>query len=123
MSRPLLVSLFVTAYVMMPLARAAEPVGERVFKSRCSGCHTLDENRWGPALRGVVGRPAGSRADYDYSSGLRATPFTWDEQHLDAWLQNPSALVPGARMSARFNNPEDRRAVIEYLRAQGSEAH
>jgi cytochrome c len=123
MSRPMILGLLVMAYTTAPIARAADPSGERVFKSHCSSCHALDENRWGPALRGVVGRPAGSHAGYDYSSGLRSVPFTWDEQRLDAWLQNPSTLVPGARMTVRFANAEDRRAVIVYLREQGSASH
>jgi cytochrome c len=104
------------------LVNAADPEGPLVFKAHCSGCHTLDADRWGPALRGVVGRPAGSRLNYDYSAGLRSNPFIWDEEHLDAWLRNPSALVTGVRMNVRVANPEDRRAVIRYLREQGSES-
>ncbi|HWM45095.1 MAG TPA: c-type cytochrome, partial [Burkholderiales bacterium] len=33
--------------------------GKQLYESRCVGCHSIDENRVGPAHRGVFGRKAG----------------------------------------------------------------
>jgi Cytochrome c2 len=57
------------ALVALPLAGAGLPAlaagdaahGASVYRSLCSGCHDLDENRVGPAHRGVFGRKAGAR--------------------------------------------------------------
>jgi cytochrome c2 len=38
---------------------------------------------------------------------------------LDRWTENPRRLVLGARMDARFEDAEERRLIIEYLRADG----
>ena len=98
----------------MPNAEAQTP--ERVFRQRCASCHALDQNRFGPALRGVVGRRAGARRGFGYSPALRASGLVWDETLLDRWLQGPSRLAPGARMPARVADANERRLVIEYLR-------
>jgi len=44
-------------------ALAADPAaGEKIFKAQCGICHAVaaGQNRIGPTLFGVVGRPAGS---------------------------------------------------------------
>ena len=41
---------------------------------------------------------------------------TWDESHLDPWLTNPQAMVPGAIMPYRQAKPEVRAAIIGYLK-------
>ena len=42
----------------MPARRGAR--GKKLYESRCIGCHSIDENRAGPAHKGVFGRKAGS---------------------------------------------------------------
>ena len=69
----------------------------------------------GPRHRGVVGRRAGSVADYNYSAALKSSGLTWDEATLDRWLTNPSALVPGTKMFFKLDSPQDRADVIAYL--------
>src|SRR6478609_10759765 len=46
--------------------------GFRIFKS-CSNCHVVDTERstFGPSLKGVVGRRAGSLDGYGFSSAMR----------------------------------------------------
>lgn len=90
--------------------------GGMLYDSRCGGCHSLDANRIGPAHRGVYGRRAGSVADFDYSSALRAAAFVWDARMLDAWLADPQALVPGQRMGYAVPDARDRADIIAYLR-------
>jgi cytochrome c len=82
----------------------------------CSACHSIDENDLGPRHRGVVGRPAGSIADYNYSPALKGSGLTWDEATLDRWLTNPSDLVPGTKMFFKIDDAQSRADVIAYLK-------
>lgn len=91
--------------------------GERLFRSRCIGCHALDTHRVGPALRGVVGRPAGSAPDYEYSAALRGATLTWTVANLDRWLRDPQALLPGQKMGYSVAASRDRLDLVAYLAA------
>jgi cytochrome c len=92
--------------------------GEARF-ALCASCHTVvagGPNMTGPHLHNVVGRKAGSVADYNYSDGLKAAGFTWDAAHLDAWLTNPRAVIPGTKMTFMgVKDPKDRGDIIAYL--------
>ena len=47
---------------------------------------------------------------------MQAASFTWDTAHLDQWLTNPQALLPGNRMAfAGVRNETQRRDLIAYL--------
>ncbi len=95
---------------------AGDPVrGETLWTSRCIACHAIDANKVGPPHRGVVGRKAGTAAGYAYSSALATAGFVWDAGKLDAWLADPRALVPGAKMAFRVGAPQDRADLIAYL--------
>ena len=94
--------------------------GAQVYE-RCAGCHSLDQNRVGPAHRGVVGRQAGSLDDYRYSSALKDSRILWDEANLDLWLADPGVFIPGSRMGYRLSDPQDRADVIAYLKQAGEE--
>ncbi|MEP6548768.1 MAG: c-type cytochrome [Gammaproteobacteria bacterium] len=89
-----------------------------VLYQACEACHSIDENDLGPRHRGVVGRAAGSIADYSYSKALKNSGLTWDEATLDRWLTNPSALVPGTKMFFQLGTAQDRADIIAYLRLQ-----
>ncbi|WP_306154479.1 c-type cytochrome [Roseovarius sp. MMSF_3281] len=97
--------------------------GKKVF-AKCSGCHQVGtgaENGIGPHLNGIFGRKAASVADgYRYSKGLEragADGLEWHLETLDAYLENPKALVSGTRMSFRgLKKPQDRADVLAYLR-------
>ena len=42
--------------------------------------------------------------------------MTWDEATLDAYLTDPKAMAPGAKMAfVGLPKPEDRANVIAYL--------
>jgi cytochrome c len=86
-----------------------------VLYQSCAACHSIDENDLGPKHRGVVGRRAGSIADYAYSPALKNSGLTWDKTTLDRWLTNPSALVPGTKMYFKIDDPQKRADVIAYL--------
>ena len=77
--------------------------GAKVFR-KCAACHTADkaENRVGPYLMGVVGRPVASVESYNYSEAMVAFSAggkIWDEAALDMYLRNPRAIVRGTRMA------------------------
>src|SRR5262245_38126397 len=52
--------------------------GKILFEKRCTGCHSLDQDKEGPRLRGVVGRKAGKVGSFSYSDGLKDAQFNWD---------------------------------------------
>lgn len=92
-----------------------DPVHGKMLYQACQACHSIDENDLGPRHRGVLGRRAGSIADYNYSAALKDSGLTWDPATLDRWLSNPSALVPGTKMFFKFDDPQNRADVIAYL--------
>lgn len=103
----------------MNLPASQPPSGEELFKRQCATCHTIhagDPKRQGPTLDGVYGRKAGSVADFHYSPGFAKADWTWDDAHLDPWLTNPQAMIPGAIMPYRQAKPEARAAIIGYLK-------
>jgi cytochrome c len=100
-------------------ARAADAVrGGELYESRCFGCHSLDANRIGPMHRGVFGRKAGSVAEFGYSPAMKNASVVWDEATLERWLTNPSALIPGTRMTFRVATQEDRADIVAFLKKE-----
>lgn len=90
--------------------------GERLYESRCGGCHSLDANRVGPKHRGVFGRRAGAVDGFSYSKAVKAAGVVWNATTLDSWLTNPQRFIPGQRMNFRVRKAEDRRDIIAFLR-------
>ena len=86
----------------------------------CISCHSVDPAETGlpaPNLDGVVGRPAGSRVDFDYSPAMRAAGdrgLVWTRETLRAFLANPDAVVPGTAMQ-RLPPGAPIDAVVDWL--------
>ncbi len=116
-------------------APAAEPVspeavaGKALFAANCSQCHWLEPNR---ATYDVVDAETGEVsinltnkaskigpnlthiASRGYIAGATATN---DERNLRAWLRNPQAFKPGARMVlARPLTEQEVTDLVAYLR-------
>jgi cytochrome c2 len=74
---------------------------------------------FGPNLRGVYGRPAGSVEGFQYSFTFMKTlkGMVWNDAALDVWITNPQAWVPGVYMYYKQPDPEVRRKIILYLKA------
>lgn len=127
--RRLILSLIWLAAGMTPALaeQTAEAIGdaargELAFR-QCSGCHTLGpeaRNGIGPHLNGIFGRPAGAIDGFNYSRGLRRAGddgLIWDLTRLDAYLENPKALVSGTRMAfPGIEDMQERHDVLAYLR-------
>lgn len=94
----------------------------RILYKRCRACHTLGEgerHKVGPNLWGIYGATAGAREDFNYSKAMTASGVVWDDDTLSAYIEKPSTYMPGNRMSfAGLRKPEDRAAVLEYLKAE-----
>lgn len=99
-------------------------LGADVFKRYCTACHQIGDgaqNRVGPQLNGIFGRTAGTARDANYSPGmLRAGDdgLIWTEVTLDAYIDNPKALVSKTRMNfGGIKDIEERSHLLAYLRA------
>lgn len=93
--------------------------GRRVF-ARCMACHTVQEgqNRVGPSLYGMVGRPAGTVDGFNYSDANANSGITWTEETLFAYLENPQEYMPGTRMIfPGIPSEQDRADIIAYLKS------
>jgi cytochrome c len=90
--------------------------GQDVFGKRCTGCHSLDEDKDGPRLRGVFGKKAGTLSTtFKYSEALKASNVTWDAPSLDQWMADPEKIIPNSDMFFRVPRANERTDVIAYL--------
>ena len=82
----------------------------------CATCHDPVVNKIGPHLGGVVGRKAGTVADFTYTAANKNSGITWTPEKLFQYLENPQRVVPGTKMAfAGFSDPQKRADVIAYL--------
>lgn len=88
--------------------------GAEIYSAECRGCHAVSI---APTLRGVIGRPIASVAEYSgYSDGLKSRAGeTWSEANLDAFLAAPSAFAPGTLMVKALPEAQQRADVIAYI--------
>jgi cytochrome c len=97
--------------------------GEQVYKKVCVTCHSNDPgvNKTGPSLAGVYGRKAGSSAFPRYK-GMVGADFTWNEELLSEYLQDPKAFVLShtqnktTAMTYALKDAQQRADVIAYLK-------
>ena len=116
--------LLLMAILLPPPAMAED--GAQAF-TPCRACHSLDpaeRNLPGPNLSGVVGRPIGGDAAFDYSPVLRKARdegLRWDATRLEAFLADPAAMFPGLWMSMRgIEDAAERQALVRLLEAPSS---
>ena len=103
--------------IMALFASTSATEGAKVFK-KCAACHSIAEggsNKIGPALWGVLGRPAGSVPDYKYSKAMAAYGKNWSFEEMNGFLIKPKDWIKGTKMSfAGLKKAQDRAAVILY---------
>jgi cytochrome c2 len=74
---------------------------------------------YGPQLRGVIGRSAGIVEGYQYSETFlkKMNGAMWDEASMNKWITSSQTMVPGTYMFYTQKNPDVRRKIIDYLKA------
>ena len=104
--------------IMALFASTSAAEGAKVF-TKCSACHSIAEggaNKIGPALWGVLGRPAGSVPGYKYSKAMAAYGKNWSFEEMNGFLIKPKGWIKGTKMSfAGLRSAKDRASVILYL--------
>ncbi|MGH6940497.1 c-type cytochrome [Hypericibacter sp.] len=108
-----------SAQVVGMIASADPAKGQDIAK-KCAVCHSFgngEKAKVGPNLYGIVGNMHAHMEGFSYSDAMKNTPGTWDYAALAHYLLNPKAAIPGNKMAfAGLKKPEDRAAVIAYLR-------
>ena len=109
--------------------------GEIIFK-QCMACHRIGEgakNLIGPVLNNVIGRQAGTAADFKYSALNKhagEAGLVWSEDLIFEYLPDPNAFLKkfltdkgkadeatgSTMMTFRLANEQQRKDVIAYVK-------
>lgn len=99
-------------------ADAAED-GQLAFNNHCRTCHSTDasDNRLGPNLHQIIGRKAGAAKGYRYSSSFQSSDFTWTEEKMEQFIEDPDSVVRGNNMKpySGIEEAEVRKAIVGFL--------
>ncbi len=132
---PFLISLALTAPALAPALAADAAKGEDDFK-KCKSCHGIVKpdgtevvkgGRTGPNLWGVVGRAAGTTAEFPASDAMIAAGAAgkiWDEAMIAAYVVDPNKWVQEATGDATaktkmtFKLPKGGEDIAAYLALQ-----
>lgn len=98
-------------------ARAA--AGEPIFQHRCGACHALKPGKagFGPNLRGIHGRTAGTVPGFAYSEAMQKSRIVWTDDALRQWIADNDKFVPGTRMRhVAITDPAEQDYLIAYLK-------
>ena len=113
----------------LPPISAEELAAQKEAFTWCRFCHTLTEggeNRVGPNLYRIFGKPAAVLGSFPYSESFieaREGGLVWTPETIRQLIADPAKLVPGNRMRyppmvGYEDNPERQRRMYEYLLRQ-----
>ncbi|MGY6705187.1 c-type cytochrome [Roseinatronobacter sp.] len=106
----------------------AEPLGNaehgaELWEYECAACHEMGrgaENGIGPHLTRIYGRRAADVDGFTYSDSIERMGrdgLRWTFRTLDAYIENPYALVSGTRMSyPGLPDAQDRADILAFMR-------
>lgn len=96
---------------------------------KCAACHNFtDAPKVGPGLAKVVGREAGSMANFHYkfTTYIKGKAWVWDEAHLKQWMCDSRKAIqtftgdPNAQTKMppqHVCNPDDQKSVLSKLKS------
>src|SRR3990167_4640998 len=96
-----LLTLVLTVIAAPAFAAGDADAGGKLFTKTCGGCHSIGEGArggFGPELNGIIGRPAGTTTDYQYSDAMKNSGVVWTREKLAAYIEDPKSVVSGTRM-------------------------
>ena len=103
------------------LAAGDAEAGGKLFTKTCGGCHSVGEGArggFGPELNGIIGRPAGTTTDYQYSDAMKNSGVVWTRDKLAAYIEAPKKVVSGTRMIFwGISDQEKIENILAYLEA------
>lgn len=103
------------------LAAGDAEAGGKLFTKTCGGCHSIGEGArggFGPQLNGIIGRPAGTTTDYQYSDAMKNSGVVWTRDKLAAYIEAPKKVVSGTRMIFwGISDQEKIENILAYLAA------
>lgn len=97
--------------------------GAQVFR-KCAVCHYIDRDidrskkRVGPSLQGIIGRQAGTREKFRYSSAMvkaGENGLIWNREIMEKYLHDPHSVVRGTRMARVQLSDEDIASLLDYI--------
>lgn len=95
--------------------------GKKIFRERCSVCHTAEPNDngggQGPSLIGVFGRASAGAPQFAYTQALRDSKLTWDAATLNRFLNSPGGVVPDTSMALSVPDKADRDNLVAYFQS------
>ena len=98
---------------------AGNPLAGKSKFGACSACHGAEGRgtAMAPPLKGVAGRKAATVGGFAYSSAMRSSGITWNDERLSAFIGNPQAVVKGTRMAfPGRTNANDVADIVAYLK-------